>query len=89
MYRVGLPFWKVIANLGFRISIRIYVMHDSDANVFIAESPDLHGLVAEANSLESLKAEVQICIDELLSLQLKPVHGAAIAQYQSKDLIVT
>lgn len=89
MYRVGLPFWKVIANLGFPISIRIYVMHDTEANVFIAESPDLQGLVAEASSIESLKVEVQYLIDELLMLQLKPVHGAAIAQYQLKDLIVT
>lgn len=88
MYRVGLPFWKVIANLGFPISIRIYVMRDRDAGVFIAQSPDLRGLVVEAHTLESLKLEVQLCIDELLSLQLKPVHGAAIAQYQLKDLIV-
>lgn len=74
MYRVGLPFWRIIANLGFPISIRIYVMQDVEANVFIAESPDLKGLVVEADTLDLLKIEVQNCIDALLSIQLKPMH---------------
>ncbi len=89
MYRVGLPFWKVIANLGFPISIRIDVMHDPEVDVFIAGSPDLQGLIAEANTLDDLKVEVQYCIDELLSLQLNPIHGAATARYQLRDLSTT
>lgn len=77
MYRVGLPFWRIIANLGFPISTRICVMQDTEANVFIAESPDLKGLVVEADTLDLLKIEVQNCIDALLSIQLKPMHGSA------------
>ncbi len=72
MYRVGLPLWKIVSNLGFTVSIRIDVTWDTEAQVFVALSRDLKGLIAEADTLDILKTEVRHSIDELLSLQLKP-----------------
>ena len=87
MYRVGLPFWRLVSNLGFPVSIRVDVAWDVEAQVFVAISRDLQGLIAEADNLDILKTEVLHSIDALLSLQLKPTHGKAIPHYQIKDLI--
>ena len=45
MYRVGFPFWKLAAHLGIPLSLRMQVMHDDEADVYIATSTDLAGLV--------------------------------------------
>ena len=47
-YRVGFPLWKVAARLGAPIHVRIEIIWDEDANVFVATSPDVRGLVVEA-----------------------------------------
>jgi predicted RNase H-like HicB family nuclease len=85
-YRVGLPFWRAVANLGFPISIRVDVYWDPEAQVFVAMSQDLKGLVAEADTLDLLKNEVHHSIDELLSLELNHSHGNAIPEYFIKEL---
>lgn len=70
-YRVGLPFWKQAAKLGVPMMIRVNAFHDKDANVFVATSPDLRGLVAEANSLDELEKEVLSSAAGLMSFQLQ------------------
>ncbi len=42
-YRIGLPFWKMVAKLGVTLKLRIVVFYDSKAGVFGAYSPDLKG----------------------------------------------
>ena len=69
-YRVGLPLWKQVARLGFPMMIRVNAFYDMDASVFIATSPDLIGLVAEANTLDELKKEVVSSACGLISIQL-------------------
>jgi hypothetical protein len=76
-YRVGLPFWRAVTNLGFPISIRVDVYWDPEAQVFVAMSRDLKGLVAEADNLDLLKQEVHHSIDELLSLEYATCAGSA------------
>ena len=71
MYRVGFPFWKVAARLNVPLLLRIDVMHDAEAGVFIATSPDLQGLVVEAKDQGTLVAEVYGCVDMLMQEQLK------------------
>jgi predicted RNase H-like HicB family nuclease len=70
MYRVGLPFWKIAARLGLPMKIRVIAVHDVEAGVFVAHSPDLRGLIAEADTLELLEKEVKASAYELLSMQL-------------------
>ena len=65
MYRVGFPFWKLAARLGFPLSFRLQVMHDHGADVHIATSIDLAGLVAEAPNLKDLMVEVHDCAEML------------------------
>lgn len=70
MYRIGLPMWKLYARLGGALFCRADVAHDKDANVFIATSPDLKGLVVEAETIDTLFIETQDCINMLLAEQL-------------------
>ncbi len=41
---------------------------DDEANVWVATSPDVNGLVLESESLDALMQRVEIAIPELLSL---------------------
>lgn len=70
MYRIGLPFWKQAAQLGVPLKLRIDVIHDDDAGVYVATSADLRGLVCEATSMDELVNEVNSSVCELLSLAM-------------------
>ena len=70
MYRIGFPFWKQAARLGIALNIRVDVMHDDEANVFVATSHDLRGLVCEASTMDELLVEVNSTINDLLSFHL-------------------
>lgn len=71
MYRVGFPFWKVVARLGVPMLIRINVLHDVEAGVYVATSPDLDGLVAEGKTVEELMRAVYDCTDMLMEDELR------------------
>ena len=86
VYRVGLPLWRLFANLGFAVKLRVNVAWDPEAMVFVADSPDLHGLVAEAHDVDTLRTEVQSSIDELLQLQLKKSNTKSITIYRDMGL---
>lgn len=73
MYRVGFPGWKLAARLGVPLLVKIEVMHDRQANVFIATSRDLPGLVVESKSMDTLFPEVYDCVNMLLESQLKGI----------------
>lgn len=72
MYRIGYPFWRVLGGCGVTLSLRVNVMHDKEAGVFVATSDDLRGLVCEAATLDSLVEEVTNSVDELIKLQINP-----------------
>ena len=61
----------IISSLSSESVIHVDVIYDSEAQVFVAESPDLQGLVVEAKTLSQLKVELQYCIAELLCSQLQ------------------
>lgn len=71
MYRVGFPFWKVAARLGAPMLIRLEVLRDTEAGVFVATSPDLNGLVAEAKTIEELFTAVHDCTSMLMEEALR------------------
>ena len=71
MYRVGFPGWKIAARFGVSLLVKIEVVHDKEASVYVATSDDLPGLVVEARSMEELFPEVYDCVGMLLSAQLK------------------
>ena len=44
------------------------IIHDNEANVYIATSSDLTGLIVEADTLDELEKEVLELVPELLML---------------------
>lgn len=70
MYRVGFPGWKLAARVGVPVIFRVEVLHDQDADVYVATSPDLRGLVAEAKTKDELIHAVYDCADMLMEEQL-------------------
>ena len=71
MYRVGFPFWRVAARLGVPVLFRVHVVRDDEAGVFIATSPDLRGLVVEAETKEEMFNEIYHCVDALMEENLR------------------
>lgn len=50
--------------------LKIEVLHDINAGVYVASSKDLRGLVAEAETMDELKEEVRLSVEALLKLRL-------------------
>ena len=68
MYRLGWVFATLLAKIGIPLLIKVDIIHDDEANVYIATSSDLKGLVVEANTLDELEKEVLELVPELLAL---------------------
>lgn len=77
MYRVGNPGWRVAARVGIPLNVRIDVIFDDEAKVFVATSEDLKGLVVEAATVEELWAEIKQCACELLVEECQPQRPVA------------
>lgn len=63
--------------------IEVKAEWDSEAKVWVAESEDVPGLAAEAESPDSLLAKLKILIPELLEL-----NDARFREYSSLDLLI-
>lgn len=68
LYRIGFPGWKLAAKLGVTLRVKVEIAHNAEANVFIATSPDLKGLVVEAETFEELLKEIEYCSNDLLHI---------------------
>jgi hypothetical protein len=66
MYRLGWPFATFFAEIGLPLLIKVEIIHNPNANVYIGTSPDLQGLVVEAETLDELEKEVWFLVPELL-----------------------
>ena len=62
--------WTLLAKLGMTVRLRVNIHHDLEANVYVAESPDLEGLVVEAHTLDEVKDEALAAAAALLELKL-------------------
>ncbi|WP_295995744.1 DUF1902 domain-containing protein [Rugamonas sp.] len=67
MYRIGYPFWRILSRLGLPLKVRVNVLRDDEAGVFVATSDDLPGLVCEASTFPELIREIDGTIDDLLA----------------------
>lgn len=85
MYRVGFPGWKMAARFSIPLLVKIDVIRDTEAGVFVATSADLPGLVVEASHLDQLMPEVYGCVGMLLEEQLKhPPKSKPIAAWDGE-----
>lgn len=66
MYRVGWLGWKAFARMGAPMLIKLEVVRDDEAGVFVCTSSDLSGLVVEAATVEELHKEVAGCVEMLM-----------------------
>ena len=86
-YRAGLPGWKWAARAGAPISLRVNVLKDNEAGVYVATSPDLHGLVVEAETLEALRSEIHGAASRLLELELHRAPTRAKTDIRFQDSV--
>lgn len=66
-YRIGCPGWKIAARLGVPLCIKVDVLFDEEAKVFVATSDDFlpdFGCVAGAETWEGLKKELDAVIED-------------------------
>ncbi len=68
MYPLNWPLSILFASLGIPLLIKIQVIFDADAQVYVATSPTVRGLIIEAPTLDGIRAEVELALPELLSL---------------------
>ena len=78
MYRLGWALCGIFASLGMPLLIKVEIIHDNEANVYIATSPDLKGLVVEAEPLDELEKEVWRLVSELLTLDMPTLRRQAV-----------
>lgn len=67
-YRYGWPLGHILAKAGVPTKIRVDVIRDDEAGVFVGTSTDVRGLVIEAASLEELVAEAKDLIPAMVSM---------------------
>ena len=65
-YPAGWPFWKEVARVGVPIGINVNVIRDDEAGVYVALNSNLKGLVAEAPTLDELRANIDLATEDLL-----------------------
>jgi predicted RNase H-like HicB family nuclease len=67
-YPISYPLVGLFAKLGASIVIRVNLIHDKEAGVLVATSPDIKGLVLEVETYEQLQAELKEAITALYEL---------------------
>ena len=80
MYRLGWPCATFFAEMSVPLLIKVEIIHDNEANVYVATSPDLKGLVVEAETLDELEKEVWDLVPELLTLDRPKLRAKAVTR---------
>ncbi len=57
------------------MQFHVHAIWDDEAKVWVAESNDLPGLVAEADTVEALLEKLKVLVPELVELNLGPGLG--------------
>ena len=72
-WRFGFPGWRIAAQLGMPIKIKIDVCRDAEAGMYFATS-DAIGLAVESESLDGLINEIHAAIPVLLEIAHSSAH---------------
>ena len=86
-YPFNYPFAPTLYRLGVTLHIQIEIIHDGEAGVYIATSPNLAGLVLESESVDQLTHEVSEAIPNLLALSNGANYANTFADVIYKDHI--
>lgn len=82
MYRLGWPGARMLGRMGVPLVVHVLVERDAEAEVFIATSQDVPGLVVEAESLDELDREVKRLTPLLLESQGAKKRASAVSYTQ-------
>lgn len=74
MYPLNWPLSMFVASLGVPLVIKVEVEYDADANVYVATSPSVRGLVVEASTLDQIRSEVEAVLPKLLEINHQLVN---------------
>lgn len=88
-YPLNYPFAKFFQRLGLTLIVRIDVIFDEEAQVYVATSKDVDGLVLEADTFKTLESEVREAIINLTNLNktLSSVHTQVDLIYRNHLVI--
>lgn len=64
-YPISYPFAKFFQHFGATLIVRIDVIFDDEAKVYVATSKDISGLVLEAETFQTLESEMREAIINL------------------------
>lgn len=79
--------WHPLSHIGYALQlsavvwgvramdVRVYVAWDPEAEVWVAESDDVPGLVTEAPTVEAMLTKLRVLIPELMELNGVPLPG--------------
>lgn len=81
------PLSGLFSAMGATLTLDIDVIYDDEANVFIATSKDVPGLVLEAESFHDLRKEIEEAIPNLLNHDSHTKKRKTIADLIIKDHI--
>jgi hypothetical protein len=81
------PLSGLFAAMGATLTIDIDVLYDPEANVFVATSHDVPGLVLETESFSQLRKEIEEAVPNLLDHGFGKYHCKTIANLTIKDHI--
>jgi Domain of unknown function (DUF1902) len=70
-------------------SITIKARWDSDANVWVATSEDVHGLVVEADTWPAMIEEARLILPDLLELLGQPAERLSLTFIAEEHLDLT
>jgi hypothetical protein len=76
MYPIEYPLWSLLARFGRRLVIRMDVLYDDEAGVYVATSKDMCGLICEAETMDELKAEVERVLRDLIAFCVRGKNPA-------------
>jgi len=87
-YRLGWPLGRIAARAGVPISIRINVIKDAEAGVYVGTSSDVQGLVVEAETLDQLMVESIDMIQSLLAIEHERIPKHTVTRFRiNSDLV--
>lgn len=86
-YRLSWPFSHALAAIGVPVLIKVSVIHDREAGVYVGTSRDLPALVVEADSLDQLAREVHELVPVLIQASRQRVRAPISARLSVTDPI--
>lgn len=82
MYPAGIIGWKVAANLGINISVKLMIGFDEEAKVYIGKGAYLNGIFAEGDTLDELFHNLKSATHDILEMELKGKVVEVTPKYQ-------